>query len=89
MLNISVVSLYNGSPVVTNQIRNLIDYIDDEERCLLSKGIWYKFNNDYLSYLRDSIAEIPVEWNESENVFAVFEEYGCVVDIGLALEGDL
>ena len=63
VLNISVVSLYNGTPVVTNQIRNLIDYTDDEEKCLLAKGIWYRFNADYLNYLRDSISEIDCEYH--------------------------
>lgn len=63
VLNISVVSLYNGNPVVTNQIRNLIDYTDDAEKCLLAKGIWYRFNTDYLNYLRDSIAEIDCEYH--------------------------
>lgn len=63
VLDIKVVSLYNGQPVVTNLVKNLIDYTDDGKNCLLSKGIWYKYNEDYLNYLRDSIAEIPVEYH--------------------------
>lgn len=63
VLNISVVSLYNGSPIVTNQIRDLIDYTDDAEKCLFSKGDWYRFNTDYLNYLRDSISEIDCEYH--------------------------
>ncbi len=63
ILDIKVVSLYNGQPVVTNLVKNLIDYTDDNKNCLLSKGIWYKYNEDYLNYLRDSIAEIPVEYH--------------------------
>lgn len=55
--------MYNGQPVVTNLVKNLIDYTDDNKNCLLSKGIWYKYNEDYLNYLRDSIAEIPVEYH--------------------------
>ena len=63
LLEIAVISLYNGHPVVTKKVRDLIDYTDDVEKCLLSKGIWYQYNDDYLSYLRDSIAEIPVKYN--------------------------
>ena len=63
VLNISVVSLYDGNPIVANQIRYLIDYTDDTERCLLSKGVWYRFNTDYLNYLRDSVSEIDCEYH--------------------------
>ena len=63
VLNISVISLINGNPVATNQVKNLIDYTDDHEKCLLSKGFWYRYNDDYLNYLRDSIAEIDVEYH--------------------------
>lgn len=62
LLDISVVSLYNGHPVVTKKVKDLIDYTDDKEKCLLSKGIWYQYNDDYLSYLSDSIAEIEVRY---------------------------
>lgn len=63
LLDITVISQYNGSPVVTKRVKDLIDYTDDQERCLLSKGVWYQYNEDYLSYLRDSIAEIAVEYH--------------------------
>lgn len=63
ILDICVISLYNGEPVVTKSVKDLIDFTDDKEKCLLSKGIWYQYNDDYLSYLRDSVAEIDVEYN--------------------------
>lgn len=59
VLDITVVSYYDGQSVATNSVKDIIDYTDDDEHCLLSKGIWYKYNEDYLSYLEDSIAEIP------------------------------
>ncbi|WP_066320513.1 DUF6119 family protein [Bacillus sp. FJAT-29814] len=58
ILDIKVVSFQNGDSVRTDKIKDLIDYTDDEERCLLSKGQWFKFNDDYLNYLADSINEI-------------------------------
>lgn len=64
LLDITVISQYNGSPIVTKKVRDLIDYTDDREKCLLSKGVWYRYNEDYLSYLRDSIAEIATEYHQ-------------------------
>lgn len=60
ILDLKVVSFQNGDSVRTDKIKDLIDYTDDEERCLLSKGQWFKFNDDYLNYLADSINEIEV-----------------------------
>ena len=63
LLDITVISLYNGFSVETKRVKDLIDYTDDQERCLLSKGVWYQYNEDYLSYLQNSIAEITVEYH--------------------------
>lgn len=63
LLNISVISLRDGISVRTDSIKNLIDYTNDAERCILSKGQWYKYNDDYIHYLQDSISEIEVEYN--------------------------
>lgn len=63
MLDIAVVSYYNGDPIVTKRVRDLIEYTLDEEMVLLSKGIWYRYNDDYLTYLEASIAEIDAEYH--------------------------
>ena len=63
LLDITVISLYNGFSVETKRVKELIDYTHDKERCLLSKGVWYQYNEDYLSYLQNSIAEITVEYH--------------------------
>lgn len=62
-LKIKVVSNKNGESVRTDHMKRLIDYTDDAKKCLLLKGEWYKYNDDYLSYLRDSIDEIDVKYN--------------------------
>jgi uncharacterized protein (TIGR04141 family) len=74
LLDITVISQYNGSPVVTKRVKDLIDYTDDQERCLLSKGVWYQYNEDYLSYLRDSIAEIAVEYHPEFDFTSVLHD---------------
>jgi uncharacterized protein (TIGR04141 family) len=48
MLEIKITSYNNGTPVRTDKIKNLIDFTDDTERCILLNGQWYHFNDDYL-----------------------------------------
>jgi len=60
---VKIVSYFNGAPIKTDTLYNLIDYIDDKMRCVLSKGKWYHFNDDYLGYLADSLAEIDIIYN--------------------------
>ena len=63
VLDIKVVSFYNGEAIETRLVHDMIDYIIDDEQILLSKGIWYKYNDDYLEYLRDSLAEIETVYD--------------------------
>lgn len=58
--DIKVVSNKNSEPVCTDIMKRLIDFTDDDRRCLLLKGEWYSFNDDYVQYLQDSIAELDV-----------------------------
>lgn len=78
VLNITVFSLYEGNPVTSAKVKNLIEFTCDAEQCLLSKGIWYQYNDDYLDYLRASIAEIQTEYNPaydfSDAMHAAFVE---------------
>lgn len=67
LLNIKVISYNNGVQVRSDIMKNLIDYTDDVEKCILSKGQWYHFNDDYLSYLADSIKEIDAVYNPNYN----------------------
>lgn len=67
MLEIKIASYNNGTRVRTDKIKNLIDYTDDTERCILLSGQWYHFNDDYLSYLADSIKEIDAIYNPEYN----------------------
>ncbi|MCK6164945.1 TIGR04141 family sporadically distributed protein [Bacillus pumilus] len=64
ILNIKVKSFNNGKSIRTDKIKNLIDYVDDDNRCVLNKGIWYHYNDDYQKYLEDSISEIEVIYNQ-------------------------
>ena len=59
-MNIKVISNKDGDPVCTDIMKRLIDYTDDEKKCLLLKGEWYYYNDDYIDYLNDSIGELNV-----------------------------
>ena len=63
VLDIQVQSLHEGEAVYSALVHDLIDFTDDEERCLLSKGTWYRYNDDYLQYLKDSISEIKTQYD--------------------------
>lgn len=78
MLDIVVVSFYDGIRVASNLVREIIDYTDDEEKALLSKGIWYSFNKDYLTYLQDSIAEIDAEYHPEYDFTA--QDYNAFIE---------
>lgn len=65
ILDIKVKSYYNGTTFRTDKIRELIDYTDDTARCVLNKGNWYYFNDDYLSYLENSINEIETYYDSN------------------------
>lgn len=67
ILDAVVSVLADNGPVCSRRVKELIDYTDDNERCLLSKGVWYQYNRDYLTYLRDSISEIAVTYNKKFN----------------------
>lgn len=55
---IKIARCRDGEVVVTLSLRNIIEYTDDENKCVFSGGKWYVFNQDYLTYLNDSIKEI-------------------------------
>ena len=63
VLEIKVINYCNGEQVSTSTVHDIIDYTIDSEKCLLAKGVCYRYNDDYLAYLRDSLAEIDVEYH--------------------------
>ena len=50
--------------IKTSKLYEVIEYIDDKSKCVLLKGSWYNYNDDYLEYLEASINEIEVVYNE-------------------------
>jgi uncharacterized protein (TIGR04141 family) len=50
-----------------NSIKELIDFTDDEHSCVLMKGDWYKYNNDYLQALENSLMDLTTLYDPSWN----------------------
>lgn len=62
---IRLVRYRDGEPVVTLRLKDIIEYTNDDHKCILCGSKWYMFNQDYLTYLNDSIKEIETTYNES------------------------
>lgn len=58
--NIKIACLKNEQIVCTYNIKRVIDFTDDERKCVLIKGEWYQYNSDYIAYLQESIKELDV-----------------------------
>ena len=57
-------------------MKKLIDYTDDEKKCILIKGEWYRYNDNYVEYLNDSVRDLEVVYNEKYNFHKhQFEDY--------------
>ncbi|HVV10544.1 DUF6119 family protein [Amycolatopsis sp.] len=69
ILRIKVLHEQDGRPRFTEDVKNTLDYIADEERVLLSNGRWMRFNQDYLEFLNEYISGITVEDTEEQFVY--------------------
>lgn len=74
LLDIKIIVWVDGKSMYTTAIEKLIFYTNEESNSLLSDGSWYIYNEDYLQYLNDSIAEIPIEYDENLNYSKVNHE---------------
>ncbi|MSR92654.1 hypothetical protein FYJ33_15100 [Clostridiaceae bacterium WCA-383-APC-5B] len=76
ILDIKIISYVDGVSRKTDTIKQLIDYTNESEKCILSKGEWYKYNDDYLNYLQESISEIEVvNYDKYDLSIRKFKEY--------------
>lgn len=71
LLDIRIKTYYDNNYGMEYKLKDLIDYNDDEEKCVLLKGIWYKYNDDYLDILKKSLNELNCyhdknfDWDEN------------------------
>jgi uncharacterized protein (TIGR04141 family) len=67
LLDIRVVVCEDGRSIFQTTIDRLIFYTNENSKALLADGSWYVYNQDYLQYLKDSIEEIPAEFELQYN----------------------
>lgn len=59
---IKLVRYRDGDTVAKMPLKSIIEYTDDDNKCIFSGGKWYMFNRDYLTYLNDSVKEIEAKY---------------------------
>ncbi len=64
LLDVQIVVSEDGHSKFTTNIFKLLFYTNENEKALLTEGNWYRYNDDYLQYLDDSIREISVDYDE-------------------------
>lgn len=48
-------------------LKELLDFHSEKDQCILIKGTWYKYNNDYLSMLENSLNQLECKYDERFN----------------------
>ena len=66
ILRIKVVHEHEDRPKYSQEIKQELDYIADEDRVVLTHGRWMLFNQDYLEFLDEYLESIRVEEVEPE-----------------------
>ncbi len=59
-------------------IKQLIDYTNEDKKCVLVKGEWYQYNDDYLAELDASMDEFDID--ENPNFNWTNERYNQILD---------
>ena len=77
ILDIEVEIVNDEFPKI-KKIKEMIDFTDDSEKVVIANGVWYEYNDDYLKYLKESIEELEVEYEEKYDNFN--EEYTAYID---------
>lgn len=78
ILNIKVQPINDEYTIPVQELRNLIDFTNDKEKVVISNGIWYEYNDDYLKYLKESISELDIEYEMKYDKFDI--EYLKYID---------
>ncbi|MBD9215918.1 MAG: hypothetical protein EGQ23_02845 [Solobacterium sp.] len=56
------VEVHKENAYFSYYMKKIIDYTDDERKCILIKGEWYHYNDDYVAYLNDSMKDLEVKY---------------------------
>ncbi len=63
LLNIKVSLFDMDDKTRTVTVKEIIDYVVENEKCVLYQGKWYEYNDDYIKHLDKSLDRIDVFYN--------------------------
>jgi uncharacterized protein (TIGR04141 family) len=66
VLKIRVTHVPEEGPKYVSGLKDVLDYVVDEEQVVLASGKWMRFNQDYLDFLDEYVRAIDVEIAEPE-----------------------
>lgn len=80
-LDLRIVAKADDMPDDEYTIKELIDYTDEERKCVLIKGDWYQYNNDYIEELNQSLSEFEIfdtpdfDWTDAKHNEIIDKKY--------------
>ena len=80
-LDLRIIAKTDEAPDDEYTIKELIDYTDEERKCVLIKGDWYQYNNDYIEELNQSLSEFEVldtpefDWTDAKHNEIIAQKY--------------
>lgn len=69
LLKASVEAQEDGSFSYSSTFINFIDYVDTQGNYYLDDGKWYRFDNNYLSNVRNEVSKIPLDFSTEIPIF--------------------
>ena len=78
ILNIGIIPISDEHGSQGFKLKSIIDYIEDSEKAVIESGKWYEYNDDYLTYLKESLEEIPIVYDPKFDSFE--DEYEKFLD---------
>lgn len=76
MLDVQVIGMKEDNVIHLGKVHNLIDYTDEGQKCLLNKGNWMMYNDDFMEYLHTSLGEIECKFDSKYNFTdEIYNEY--------------
>lgn len=80
-LDLKIEAKVNDAPSYEYSIKDFLDYTDEEKQCVLIKGDWYQYNNDYIEELNQSLSEFEVrnkpefDWTDEKYDEIISQKY--------------
>ena len=75
--DIHKIKLKGSDSLYALPLKSCLDYVNENDKCLLMDGEWFEFNSDFLVYLNESLGEIDLEYEPKQDLKVT--EYNKIV----------